>query len=297
MDKNEARQLNEVYDIARKQADEEIAKLKGEIEAIREESQAFGVLQKIEYDLAHNQMLKYVVLHRIKQAKEYRKKGGMTWVEFCDAIGEPQRTADRILSELQPVMDLVSAKLADFTGMDFSKIRMLGRSVSASLAEITDDGMVVIGDETIPLSPDYREDLQNALERIIAAKDDLLREKDATIRAKDKVLQSKADLIKRQEKDLARYEGAAAKKGLTAEEDALLTLIERGRIAFDGCLLQFDPEKNPLPPDATPRVRAAYIESLAYFRRLIIAAHDTAVDFYGDTNADNGWNPPPREME
>lgn len=283
MGKAEAKAVEEVYNLARQQADAEMAKLRGEIDAIREESLALGVLQKIEYDLAHNQMLKYVVLHRIKQAKEYRK-GGLTWVEFCDAIGEPQRTADRILTELQPVMAMVSAKLADFTGMDFNKIRLLGRSVSANLAEIDEDGMVLIAGERIPLTPDHRDDLQAALEQVIETNAKILADKDATIRAKDKVLKDKQTLIERQAKELAKLEDAAYKAGMTPLEEAFIKRMENLRVSFDGYMLKVDPERCELgkaDAENTPRMVAAYLTTLDYMRKQLLAAYETAQDMYG----------------
>jgi hypothetical protein len=292
MGKAEIIAADEIYKAARQQADAEIARLKDEMAAVREESQAMGVLQKIEYDIAHNQMLKYVVLYRVKQAKEYRS-GGLTWDQFCEAIGEPRRTADRILAEIQPIMSIISAKLADFTGMDFSKIRLLGKTVSANLAEITEDGSVIVGGESIPLSPDYAEDLQAALERVIEAKDDLLAEKDANLKTKERLLQDKQKLIERQARDLARYEGEAAAKGLGAEEDAFLKKCAAARISMDGFLSKFDPDLNPLPADATARMKAALMETLGYFKRVIQATCDTAGDLYGDPEMESpGWIPP-----
>ena len=296
MGKAEIAATTEIYNVARQQADEEMAKLRSEIESIREESQAMGVLKKIEYDLAHNQMLKYVVLHRIKTAKEYRK-GGLTWKEFCDAIGEPDRTVDRILVELQPVMVTVSAKLADFTGMDFSKIRLLGRSISANLAEISEDGIVNIGGEMIPLTPEHRDDLQAALERVIETNAKIISDKEATIKAKDKVLKSKSELIEKQAKELSRFEDDAAAGEMTTSEDAWLRKMETLRTSFDGYMLKVDPERCEMAhPDSerTPRMVAAYLTTLDYMRKQLLVAHDIATDLYGSVAMipEDSWKQP-----
>lgn len=283
MGKAEAKAVEEVYTLARQHADAEMAKLRGEIDAIREEAQALGVLQKIEYDLAHNQMLKYVVLHRIKQAKEYRK-GGLTWAQFCDAIGEPVRSIDQILAEIRPLVVGFSAKLADFTGMDFNKIRLLGRCISADSAEITEDGMVLIAGERIPLTPDHRDDLQAALEQVIETNAKILADKDATIRAKDKVLKDKQTLIERQAKELAKLEDAAFKAGMTPLEEAFIKRMENLRVSFDGYMLKVDPERCELgkaDAENTPRMVAAYLTTLDYMRKQLLAAYETAQDMYG----------------
>lgn len=292
MGKAEIIAADEIYKAARQQADAEIARLKDEMAAVREESQAMGVLQKIEYDIAHNQMLKYVVLLRVKQAKEYRI-AGLTWEQFCDAIGEERRNTDRILADIRPIVSVVSDKLSNFTGMDFSKIRLLGKTISDNLSEITEDGMVIVGGESIPLSPDYAEDLQAALERVIETKDALLAEKDANLKTKERLLQDKQKLIERQARDLARYEGEAEAKGLGAEEDAFLKKCAAARISMDGFLSKFDPDLNPLPADATARMKAALMETLGYFKRVIQATCDTAGDLYGDPEMESpGWIPP-----
>jgi hypothetical protein len=283
MGKAEAKAVEEVYNLARQQADAEMAKLRGEIDAVREESLALGVLQKIEYDLAHNQMLKYVVLHRIKQAKEYRK-GGMTWDQFCEALGDERRNVDRILTDIGPIISTVSDKMSVFTGMDFSKIRLLGRSISDKMSEITEDGMLVIAGERIPLTPDYRDDLQAALEQVIETNAKILADKDATIRAKDKVLKDKQTLIERQAKDLAKLEDAAFKAGMTPIEEAFIKRMENLRVSFDGYMLKVDPERCELgkaDAENTPRMVAAYLTTLDYMRKQLLAAFDTAQDMYG----------------
>lgn len=291
MGKAEIQAATEIYKTAREQADREMAELRSEIEAIREESQAMGVLKKIEFDLAQNQMFKYVVLHRVKQSKEYRK-GGLTWAQFCEAVGESVRSTDQILREIQPLLPQLSAKLADFSGMEFSKIRQLGRLVSADSAEITESGVVIAG-ECIPLSPEYRDDLQAALETVIETNAKILADKDAEIKAKDRLLKDKQTLIERQAKELSRLEDAAAKAEMTAPEKAFLDKMDKLRIGFEGYMLQLDPERIDFGPEdaRTPRMEAAYLSALGYMRMQVLAAYETAVEMYGSatTCPEEAW--------
>ena len=73
----------EIYALAQADAEIKLAVMREEIEAVRMESQAMGVLQTLQTTTAYGELLKAITLHRIKGSKEY-KKGGMTWVEFCE---------------------------------------------------------------------------------------------------------------------------------------------------------------------------------------------------------------------
>lgn len=294
--------LNDVMDLARRQATEEVAAMRGELEAVREEAFALGVLKKIAYDASHNEVVKYAVLHQVKQTKAYRK-GGRTWDQFCEqVVGEPRRTVDLVLSEMRPLYQAFSANLAEIAGVELRQLRLLGQTVSANLAEIAADGEVVIGDERYPLTPEYADDLQAALEALKASQTALLEEKDATLRTKDKLLEAKEQLINRQERELAKLEKEARGRGLTPTEDAFLQRLEGLRMGFDGYMLKVDPERHPELRDdeqTTPRMLAAYLSTLDYLRRQITAAHRCAVDWFGhsdlagdDDDGGHGWAPP-----
>ncbi|WP_155324410.1 hypothetical protein [Desulfosarcina ovata] len=201
---------NEIYKVARENADAELTKLRGEIDAIRSESQALGAIKKINYDLKHNEMLKYVILYHVKSEKEYRK-GGMTWSEFCEAIGEQVRGVDKILTDLRPIVNEFSALCSDFIRVPFSKIRYLGRSVSEQKAEI-DDGHLIIGDDRIPLTPENKDDIEAAID---ALKESHQEEK--------KKLTDEVSRIKKQKAAAASEEA----KSLKVERDAMSREIQR----------------------------------------------------------------------
>jgi len=271
----------------------EVDKLKGEIEAIREESQAIGILKKIDFDTESNELLRYAVLMRIKQSKSYRK-GGLTWDDFCEQIAhEPRRTVDRKLEESRPVLDRFSANLAEISGVDFSNIRMLGRAVSANLAEITDDAVIIIGDNRVPIAPEYASDIKELIEGM---KDDMnkqLANIKGDIRARDRRLEDKEKDLQRLHKQLDKLEDRAATKGLTSAEDAFIQQMQNARISADGFFLKFDPERNPLPDDATARMKAEFMITQQYLLRVATASYHAAVDYYGEPGIDSsGWVQP-----
>ena len=70
-------------------------------------------------------------------------------------------------------------------------------------------------------------------------------------------------------------------------------MCENARVTIEGYLNKFDPQYNPLPDDATPKMKAALMHTLAGFRRSIKVSYDTASELYGDPELDSdGWVPP-----
>jgi hypothetical protein len=239
-----------------------------------------GSIKAFDINIAQNEFLKIMALYRIKQAKDY-KAGGLTWVEFCDAVGVPDRTVDRMIEEARPYFELFSAGVAEIAGVPFNKIRQLGKTFSASGAEIQNNCLVYDG-ESIPLTPEYREDLQTLIERISEESKERVEEAEAQLSAKDKVLKSKEDVINKQERQLKKFEKDAAAKGLTPDEDAFLQLMFNKKTSFDGYMLSMDPDfVMDSAGDITPRMRAALISNLHCMKMEILSAYDTAVMNYG----------------
>ena len=271
----------EVYKLARLRADEEMAKLREEIESVRQESYIMGAIKAFDANIAQNEFLKIMALYRIKQAKDY-KTGGLTWSEFCDAVGVPQRSADRMIEEAKPLFESFSASAAELCGVPFNKIRMLGKSISANLAEIKDN-CLIYGDESIPLTPEYRDDIQALIERIGEDAKEKVETLEATVSAKDKVLKSKGDVINKMERELKRFEKDAAAKGLTPDEDAYIQQINNLKTGFDGYLLRLE---NYTTPDEyeplNPLKKAALISATHYMKMRILALHDTVTMEFGN---------------
>lgn len=278
---NEA--AKEIYSLAQADANNQLAEMREEIEAVREESFGMGALHAIEANIAYNEFLKAMTLYRVKEGKEYRK-GGMTWFEFCEARGLDRRRVDEMLADIRSIADTFSANFAGFCGLPFSKIRQLGKQVSAESAQI-ENNCLVYGDESIPLTPDHADDIQALIERISDDAKNKLEEAEAQISAKDKVLKSKQDLLNKQERELKKYEKDAVGRGLTPSEDAFLQQIENLKMSFDGYLMRADPEtllQLVEADDVTPRMRSALISAFHYMKMQMLAAYDTAITAYGN---------------
>ncbi len=209
----EVRAVEEVYALGRKEGDRALAVLESE----RFDCEAVGKIKAAKFNIKGNELLMYVTLFQVKQSKEY-KKSGRTWEEFCRSVGESERSVDQVLSELSPILQKISAAQAEILGMPLSKIRYLGKSISASGAEITENAIVIAG-QPIQIIPENKDEIEAAI--------DLMKEtaeKERQFHAKQvEKLQKKVETIATEET-----------KGLTAERDALVKEITRLKV--------FDPE-------------------------------------------------------
>lgn len=270
-----------IYAMAQADSETKLSAMREEIEAVRLESQAFGALQAIESTIAFQELMKAITLHRIKENKEY-KKGGLTWAAFCDSLGLEVRTVDMMLTDIKSIVGTFSENFSGFAGLPFNKIRLLGKTVSENISEIKDN-CLVYGDESIPLTPEYRDDLQALIERIGEEAKEKIETLEATVSAKDKVLKSKGDVINKMERSLKKYEKEAAVMGITPEEDAYIQQINNLKTGFDGYLLRL--EKNIVPEDYetfTPRMKAALISAAHYMQMQILALYDTVTTEHGN---------------
>lgn len=202
--------MEDAADITAREANVKLEKMQNEIEAIREESRALGVLQKINYDNAHNELLKYVTLYHVKQNKEY-KKGGMTWDQFCEATGEQRRTVENKLKDIRPFVEAFSENFSGLAKVPFNKIRLLGRTVSENFSEIK-NGNLIIDDTQIALTPDNKDEIEAAIDTLIE-----------THKKEQKELKSKLARAKKNTDKIIEEET----KGLITERDALIKEVER----------------------------------------------------------------------
>jgi hypothetical protein len=278
----------EIYDIAKKEGEVAIARLKSELAAEKEESRFEGILAKVDYDILHNKFLKLAILYQVKQSKDY-KKGGKTWEEFCDAHGYSRRTADQLFAEMWPLFKEFSAGSAGFSGLlgvTFNKIRLLGKSISAGSASF-EDGCLIYEGQKIPLTPEYKDDIEAVIDQIKEEAETAKKEKALDAKAKDRVLSDKEKTIQKLHKSLEVLEGQAKEKGLTPEEEGFLKKVDALRTGFDGYLLRLDPERveelsYDVDPAPTPRMRAAYLAALDYMKKQVLEAYERATEMHGN---------------
>lgn len=294
---NDVIAANEIYEAGKRTAEAEIARLKEYAQAAPLDHQAIGEMRMLSYQREHIEMLELLVIYRVKVSKDY-KKCGMTWEQFCDAIGKKVRTLDTLIAGIRPAYETVSAKLAAFAGIDAKKIKYLGRAILANSAEIKNE-CICYGGEKIPLTPAHHDEIQSLLEKIESDLKQQIENAQSDAKAAKKIAKAKEDVIAKQEKDLRKFEKRAEGRGLSLEEDAFEQQIENLKISFDGYMSRVEPgqiEELQSREDGkvTPRMRALYLTTLDYMRKQIVAAHDTAVEQFGADLEDDkgGWRQP-----
>lgn len=211
--------LNSAIDVAARESEAKLAKLEGEVEVIREESRVIGVLQKINYDKAHNELLKYAMFFQVRQRKEYKKEG-MTWEQFCEAAGENVRNVNRILKDVRPIYEQFQDNLSCFSEVNFNKIKYLGRSFQDNLSQ---NGELILGGDHIPLTPDNKDEIEAAIDTLIESH-----------KKEQKDLKAKLNKARKNTERIIEEET----KGLKAERDALVKEVGR--------LKEFDPAEKDI---------------------------------------------------
>lgn len=259
----------EIYRVAREEADIELKKLRSEMEVKGSQREAMGILKKIHHDRAYNNLIEAVVLFRIKENKLY-KEGGLNWEDFCEAINIDRREADRIITDIRPIFERFSDNLSSFLGVTFNKIRYLGKVNPDNLSSF------VTGD------PEETEALIDKLKgEILLQKEEFTAQK----KAHERVQADLHKTIVKLEKNLIRSQGVLADSDLSDEEAAFMKQMEALRLAFDGLLINADPENIEalaLERDPSPRIRAAIISTIYYMRMEILKLYDVVEQTYGD---------------
>lgn len=237
-----------------------------------------------------------VQLKKMKESKVYRDLPNIgTWDKYCQYLGLDRHSIDQQLLNLAVFGEGFLETCHQFS-IGYRDLRKL-RQLTHDGGVVIDAEAVEIDGERIPLTPDHREDLQAALERVIETNAKIIADKDATIKAKEKVLKDKQTLIERQARELTKLEDEAAAAEMTPIEEAFVRKMENLRVSFDGYMLKVDPERCELSftEERTARMAAAYLTTLDYMRKQLLVAYDVAQDLYGSITMspeEAGWTQP-----
>lgn len=213
----DVRVAEELVKIGKEQADVEIAQLKSRLEAAPWIYEMLGKIKTLSFTEAQSKFFKIVMLKQVKDNKIYREKFGMTWEQFCETAGVNRRRIDEQLDDLKPFKAEFLAEFANFSGLDFSKIKYLGDSKLADSANFSDNAIVFNG-ETIPVTPEHAEEIQALLENLEERHKQLQQEKHAELQAAQRIAKAKEDVIKKMEREIKRLERTVDFSDLTPEE-------------------------------------------------------------------------------
>ena len=295
MEKSQIDPAEEIYEIARKEASEGVEKMEKKVDALKEESFSLGVLKKIQYDNANNRLLEHAVLFKVKKEKEY-KKGGMTWTQFCETLGLNVRSVDRALKDIRPLVENFSDKMTDLAGINFNKIRYLGRSTSAKVSKISQKG-IEIDDRIIPISEEYKDEIEAYIDDLKATEKKIKSEKKEQIKAKERVIENLHKTIEDQAHDLARYGKRVGKAQLSALEKDQLKILEEFRNQFNVFATAMAPGANPYLAQASSRIRTEYGAIISYAVKMLEGLRDEAheeldISIFPELGIDDGWVQP-----
>lgn len=223
-----------------------------------------------------------IQLKKIKETKSYRDLPNVgTWEEFCNYIKMDRRTVDEDLQNLTAFGEEFLATCHQFSlgYRDLRKLRQLTHDGTITI----DAEAVIINEERIPLDADHKEDLQAAIESIIEEQARAKEEMDAQKKAFDRVQNDTRKSMVKLEKELARFTKEAEGKGLSAEEDAFVQLVEKHRILVQGSLIALEPVHLVDGYDGlTTRMKAKAIAVAHEIKMQALALYDTMVTEIGD---------------
>jgi hypothetical protein len=221
-------------------------------------------------------------LKQVKESKIYRDLPNVgTWEDFCKYIGLSRQKVDEDLLNLATFGEEFLANVGGFSlgYRDLKKLRQLTHDGTITI----DADAIVINDERIPLDADHKDDLQAAIESIIDQQAIIKEEMEGQKKAYDRVQNDTRKSMVKLEKELARFTKEAEGKGLSAEEDAFVQLVEKHRILVQGSLIALEPVHLVDGYDGlTVRMKAKAIAVAHEIKMQSLALYDTMVTEIGD---------------
>lgn len=251
----------EIYEVARGEADSEIAKLKEKEKAIANIFEMAGKIKATNFNKSQAAFFSLLMLKKVKDAKEYRTSMGMSWEQFCQHVGVNRRWVDEQLADLKPFKVEFLEDFLRFSEVPLSKIKYLGESIAEGNSGI-EDGAITYNGETIPLDAEHKDDIQALLETLEQSHKQQTEEKDATIRTKDRLIKAKEAVITKMERELARLEKTVQKTDLTDEEQDAVNLLQEVQRDFIQWIADI---KRKIKPGQAPEIALRQLYFLYIF--------------------------------
>lgn len=158
--------MDQVYDAGKAVADQ----IQERAEAIGWDNRNIGRIEMSRHFSEYAEMVTYLHLYHIQKTKEY-KNDGLTFNDVLEQAGIPRRTAYRNLEQIRQIVEKVNGQMQRLIGFDFNQIRQINKLMDQGAAEINDN-MLLIGSESIELTPENRESIEEALNRLAIQHDE-----------------------------------------------------------------------------------------------------------------------------
>lgn len=237
--------------------------------------------------------IKSTFVKQIKESKAY-KPFGYDWHSFCkELLKKDHKTVDLELKFLDEYGENF-IKTVEKIGVTKRELLALGSGLPEDARAGIKKGVIKIGDDEFKV-----EELEDNLDEFKTALNGLnerLEETSKKVKAQERVAENNHKTIEKLHKELDAVKKKEDNPSLTDDEEEFLKAMQNLRIGFDGYMLKLDPEriasfKND--DKVTPRMRAAYIETLGYMRKQILFAYDEAVTNHGGPSMcpEDAWTP------
>lgn len=188
--------------------------------------EAAGKIKAMNFTRAQSDFFMIVTLKQVKESKEYRERFGLTWEDFCEGVGLNYKTIDRQLADLKPFRKEFLDTLSVFAGVDYSKIKYLGMSVSDKMSEIR-DGAIIYQGETIPFTPEHADEFQALIEKLEEDYKAQISDKDSELKASNRNKDRLNDEIKKMQRQIDLLEHTVELTDLSPEEQEQIDLLKK----------------------------------------------------------------------
>lgn len=283
---------NEIYQVAKAGADQEIAELKEKQSLIAQAHEIIGRVQANTLMAKFANVSNLVHLKNIKESKVYRDLPMVgTWDKYCEYLGLSRQKVDEDLLNLATFGEdfLLTCQQFSLGYRDLKKLRQLTNNGTIL---VTDDAIEISG-ERIPLDSDHKDDLQAAIEWVIDQQTQTEAELQAQKKAFDRVQDETRKSMVKLQKEMDKLSREAKQKDLSPEEDAFLQQIENLQTTFMGYLLQV---RSLVDAEEVPgaRAKSALVAFLNQARMEMNAYYDTAYDRHATPGMapEEEWVPP-----
>lgn len=174
-------------------------------------NQIFGQITATRMLVKFGQVANLTWIKQVKATKAYKHVPGIgTWAKFCKHLGYSESDIKRKLRNLNTFGEQLLRHMADFK-VGYRELRKLRFAVADGKMAIEDD-VLKIGDETIPIDDDHKEDLKAAIDTLLDEKDDLnnrigkmKKEHEAILQEETRSLKSERDMAIEENKRLKAF--------------------------------------------------------------------------------------------
>jgi len=273
--------IDEVYKVARADADQEIAKMKESLRGVHECALRVGRVQAFRSIQLLAEFMEMKQLAQLVDSKKYLEIQGVNNIDdFFEQLGIKRRTG---FNDLKIARNLEQDEVQLLAQLGFTRRDLLGY---ASLPE--EKRLEIKEGKVINLESASRDEIKDLIEQVVVETKQVKDEAAKSKIAVERLLETKQKRISDQEKEIAvletKMEAQAALKGLTPDEDAFIKRIDAYLKMVQGSLIALEPNDlhKDFPIEFTPRMSAAVVSTVHSLKMQVLALYDTVVTEIGN---------------